>query len=77
LGVLAVGGSGGRWRAGQAPLSETQRVTPLPWGAGTIAAFQPVSPVAAALMVPTQLWVTVAAKLNWDIVRLNPDKKAA
>lgn len=39
--------------------------------AGTIAAFQPFSPLAAALVAPTQLWVTIAAKLNYDIVRLN------
>ncbi len=26
------------------------------------------------LMVPTQIWVTIAAKLNWDIVKLNKGK---
>ena len=39
--------------------------------AGTIATFQPFSPLAAALVAPTQLWVTIAAKLNYDIVQLN------
>ena len=39
--------------------------------AGTIATFQPFSPLAAALVAPTQLWVTVTAKLNYDIARLN------
>ena len=42
--------------------------------AGTIAAFQPFSPLAAALVAPTQLWVTIAAKLNYDIVRLNKSR---
>lgn len=39
--------------------------------AGVVGTFQPFSPLAAALVAPTQLWVTVAAKLNYDIVRLN------
>lgn len=39
--------------------------------AATAAAFYPVSPLAAALMVPTQIWVTIATKLNIDIVNLN------
>ena len=30
-----------------------------------------VSPLAALLFAPTQVWVTIAAKLNWDIVQLN------
>ena len=30
-----------------------------------------VSPLAALLVAPTQVWVTIAAKLNWDIVQLN------
>lgn len=42
--------------------------------AGTIATFQPFSPLAAALVAPTQLWVTIAAKLNYDIVQLNKQK---
>ena len=41
---------------------------------GTIASFHPVSKLAAMLMVPTQIWVTIAAKLNWDIVKLNKGK---
>ncbi|KAF8071227.1 crtK-2 [Scenedesmus sp. PABB004] len=39
--------------------------------AASIAAFARVSPLAAALFAPTQVWVTIAAKLNWDIVQLN------
>ncbi|EFJ52168.1 hypothetical protein VOLCADRAFT_87048 [Volvox carteri f. nagariensis] len=35
------------------------------------AAFHPVSPAAAFLMLPTQVWVTIATKLNYDIVKLN------
>lgn len=30
-----------------------------------------VSPAAALLFAPTLVWVTIAAKLNWDIVQLN------
>jgi benzodiazapine receptor len=30
-----------------------------------------VSPLAALLFLPTQVWVTIAAKLNYDIVQLN------
>lgn len=54
----------------------------LPWMAGfwlsvgaTIATFAPISRPAAALLVPTQIWVTIAAKLNLDIVNLNRDKE--
>ena len=47
---------------------------PHPPPAGTIAAFHPVSRTAALLMAPTQLWVTIAAKLNYDIVQLNKGK---
>ena len=36
------------------------------------AAFGAVNRGAAALFAPTLVWVTIAAKLNWDIVRLNP-----
>jgi len=43
-------------------------------GAGVIGSFHPFSPLAAALVAPTQLWVTVAAKLNYDIVKLNTGK---
>ncbi|KAF6256064.1 TspO/MBR-related protein [Scenedesmus sp. NREL 46B-D3] len=43
--------------------------------AGSIASFAQVSPLAAALFAPTQVWVTVAAKLNWDIVKLNTKKQ--
>ena len=31
----------------------------------------PVHGAAALLMVPTQVWVTIAAKLNYDITMLN------
>jgi benzodiazapine receptor len=46
--------------------------------AGTAASFYSICPLAGALMVPTQIWVTIAAKLNYDIVRLNTsgDKQA-
>ncbi|EFN54605.1 hypothetical protein CHLNCDRAFT_24614, partial [Chlorella variabilis] len=43
--------------------------------AASIAAFSQVSPLAGLLFAPTQLWVTIAAKLNWDIVKLNAAKK--
>ena len=39
--------------------------------AGTIATFHKVDETAAKLMVPTQVWVTIAAILNYEIVRLN------
>jgi TspO/MBR family len=42
---------------------------------GSTASFYPISQLAALLMVPTQIWVTVAAKLNWDIVKLNTKDK--
>jgi len=46
--------------------------------AGTIASFSQISPAAAWMIVPTQIWVTIAAKLNWDIAQLNsrPGKTA-
>lgn len=43
---------------------------------GSIATFYKISPAAAALMVPTQIWVTIAAKLNYDIVHMNVNKNA-
>ncbi|PNH09508.1 Protein CrtK [Tetrabaena socialis] len=58
---------------GQRKLNES-----LPWMytfwasvAATAAAFYPISPLAAYLLLPTQVWVTIAAKLNVDIVALN------
>lgn len=30
------------------------------------------SPLAGLLVAPTAVWVAIAAKLNWDIVQLNP-----
>lgn len=44
--------------------------TCLPLTAG-IASFATVSPLAAALFAPTQVWVSIAWKLNCDIVKLN------
>lgn len=41
---------------------------------GSAAAFYPVNPLAAALMAPTSVWVTIAAKLNYDLVKLNTKK---
>lgn len=38
----------------------------------TIAVFAPVSPLAAALMVPYWLWVAIALGLNATLLRLNP-----
>lgn len=43
--------------------------------AGVVGTFHPFSPLAAALVAPTQLWVTIAAKLNYDIVKLNTHGK--
>ncbi|GLC35685.1 hypothetical protein PLESTB_000483800 [Pleodorina starrii] len=37
----------------------------------TAATFHPISAAAAYLMLPTQVWVTIAAKLNYDIVKIN------
>lgn len=59
---------GVRSRAGAA--CSSQRVSELP---------RPrlqVSPPAALLFAPTLVWVTIAAKLNYDIVRLNADGKS-
>ncbi|KAL4424819.1 hypothetical protein ABPG77_011069 [Micractinium sp. CCAP 211/92] len=39
--------------------------------AASIASFWQVAPLAALLFAPTQVWVSIAAKLNYDIVRLN------
>lgn len=39
--------------------------------AASIASFAQISPLAALLFAPTQIWVTIAAKLNLDIVKLN------
>ncbi|KAK9835119.1 hypothetical protein WJX74_003144 [Apatococcus lobatus] len=55
----------------------------LPWmGAfwlsilGCIITFRPISLMASNLMLPTIAWVSIAAKLNWDIVQLNSSKSA-
>jgi tryptophan-rich sensory protein len=39
--------------------------------AGLIVALKPVSRRAAALLAPYLAWVTIAAVLNWEVVRLN------
>ncbi|KAG2483454.1 hypothetical protein HYH03_017708 [Edaphochlamys debaryana] len=39
--------------------------------AATAATFYPISPLAAGLMLPTQVWVTIATQLNREIVQLN------
>ncbi|MEM9145158.1 MAG: TspO/MBR family protein [Pseudomonadota bacterium] len=41
--------------------------------AATILVFWPISTVAAALMVPYLVWVSIAAALNRAVWRLNPD----
>lgn len=46
-------------------------------GAGTIGAFSSVLPLAAWLVAPTLGWVSIAAKLNYDIFALNKSKDAA
>ncbi|TNE49467.1 MAG: tryptophan-rich sensory protein [Deltaproteobacteria bacterium] len=38
----------------------------------TILTFWPISPVAGALLIPYQLWVSFAAFLNFTIWKLNP-----
>lgn len=45
--------------------------------AATIAAFFAVEPLAGWLMVPYLLWVSVAARLNLEILRLNPETARA
>ena len=40
--------------------------------AGLIAAFWPISPAAALLLVPYLVWVTIAAALNLRMLQLNP-----
>jgi tryptophan-rich sensory protein len=39
--------------------------------AAIVAFLWPVSPAASLLMVPYLVWVSIAAVLNFDIVRLN------
>jgi tryptophan-rich sensory protein len=39
--------------------------------AGIIVAMIPVSSLAAWLMVPYFVWVTIAMTLNWETIRLN------
>lgn len=41
---------------------------------GTLVAFSTLNSVAAWLMVPYLLWVTVAGALNWAVWRLNPQE---
>lgn len=40
----------------------------------TILAFWPVSATAAVLLMPYLAWVGFAGVLNWQLVRLNPQK---
>lgn len=58
---------------GQHKLKESTRWMSAFWlsMAGSIASFYPISPLAAWLMAPTQIWVTIAAALNFSIVNLN------
>jgi len=61
---------------GQRRLKASLKVMALFLGSvvGSSAAFWAAgSPLAALLVAPTSLWVTIAAKLNWDIVALNPE----
>jgi len=41
--------------------------------AATIVAFWPISGIAAGLMVPYLVWVSIAAALNYAVWKLNPD----
>lgn len=43
------------------------------WGSvlASVASFYPASELAAGLVAPTSIWVTIAAKLNYDIWKLN------
>jgi len=45
--------------------------------AATIAAFAPISPAAAWLLVPYLAWVTIATALNLSVWRLNADRFAS
>ena len=40
--------------------------------AATVALFAQVSLLASALLVPYLIWVTIAAALNWSVLRMNP-----
>lgn len=44
--------------------------------AGSVASFYSVSKLAAALLAPTQVWVTIAALINVRIWQLNPESDA-
>ena len=44
--------------------------------AAQIAMFAPISPLAAALLAPYLLWVTIAAALNWRLLQLNGPRGA-
>ncbi|MGF1503286.1 MAG: TspO/MBR family protein [Paracoccaceae bacterium] len=43
--------------------------------AANIAVFWPVSVIAALLLVPYLVWVTIAAALNYQVMRLNPNSR--
>ena len=63
---------------GQRKMKRSVRVMAAFWGsvAATIAAFNSVDKNAAALVAPTLVWVTVAAALNYTVVKMNPGKGA-
>ncbi len=44
--------------------------------AATMALFAPIAPVAAALLAPYLVWVTIAAALNWRMLQLNGPRGA-
>ncbi|KAI7840892.1 hypothetical protein COHA_005421 [Chlorella ohadii] len=62
---------------GQHKLEESTKWMAAFWAsiAASITAFAQVNPLAALLFAPTQVWVTIAAKLNWDIVQLNKGRQ--
>ena len=43
----------------------------------TIAAFYPLHPIAAYILIPYALWVGFAALLNYSIWRLNPERSSS
>ncbi|GAB4822547.1 hypothetical protein N2152v2_009593 [Parachlorella kessleri] len=70
---LALGNAWNTTFFGRHKMQESLKVMGTFWAsiAATISAFSFVNPLAAWLMVPTQVWVTIASKLNYDIVKLN------
>jgi tryptophan-rich sensory protein len=72
-------GLGNYWNVvffGQRRMKMSLKVMAAFWASvvGSAAAFaKSGSPLAGLLVAPTAVWVAVAAKLNWDIVGLNPE----